>query len=85
MAQRDSNLLLHERLSVGIDSEAEGLCAEVLELGVDESDGPAAFVDGRGGKAAVAGAAARANRSSCHCDDWKKNYEKLLIVFLNRV
>ena len=49
-----SHLFLHESFAIGVDPEPEGLGAEVLELGVDEADRPAAFVDGRRRKAAVA-------------------------------
>jgi len=41
-------LFFHEGLSVGVDPEAEGLGAQVLELGVHESDGPTSLVNGGG-------------------------------------
>ena len=49
---QDPHLLLLQRLAVRVGPVPEGLRAQVLEFAVDEPDGPAALVRGRG--AAVA-------------------------------
>ena len=68
------DLLLLERLPVGVGLEPEGLGAEVLVLAVDEADGPAPFAVGGGGVAVAAGTAVGAVGpvEPGHGGDWKR-------------
>ena len=45
---QNPDLFLFQGLAVGIDLVAESFSAQVLELAVDEADGPAASVGGSG-------------------------------------
>ena len=63
------DLLLLEGLPVGVGAEAEGLGAEVLELGVDQPDRPAALLRGRGRAVRTH---ARLAVEARHRGDWKE-------------